>query len=64
MDELKLGKLSEDGTERLVGIAKLDGIPVPEGTELIEAFAGEPNEKLGELEDLLDELLPVLEVVA
>lgn len=57
----KPGKLTEDGTEKPVGLAELNGFPVPEGAELIDAFAGKLNEKL---EALLDGLLPALEVVA
>lgn len=63
IDELKLGKLKEDGAEKLVGVAELDRLPAPEGAELIEAFAGKLNEMFEEPEALLERLLPTLEVV-
>lgn len=53
----RLGKLNEDDWEKLVGVAKLN--PVPVGPELIEAFAGMLKEKLAE--PLLDELVRKLE---
>lgn len=46
-----LGKLKEEATEKLVGVAKLDKpAPVLEGIEVIDEFAGMLEETLGELE--------------